>query len=225
MTQHVQWSLQTCLDEERSRAELRFQSRQLLSRLLGQFQHEHHARYLIDSRCRNGRSRRPIAFAPNLSGDIRQGPLIPVRRRLSISHVDRCVAAAVSNHRMGIDVIDDDVESKRGLLQIWFDEREREIIGDGPLPVFWAAKEASYKAHCRCDSFRPSQWKIVAVNRSSYDPCILNCRVTQTDHHFRFRTAYVSIVRRAEFRVAIATVTANPVLDEQTFPSNTLQFI
>ncbi|TWU18666.1 4'-phosphopantetheinyl transferase superfamily protein [Allorhodopirellula heiligendammensis] len=221
MSQHVQWSLQRSQAERGSPRELRSHSQRLLAYLLQEFRHDSLAQYHIDSRGRRGRPRRPIAFVKSHASEEHSREWSLVHQRLSISHISRAVSAAVSNHRVGIDIVDGQLKLSDGFARTWFDERERVTIGDLPIAAFWAAKEAAYKAHCRCDTFSPHQWKIVTVtNDSRFEPDVINCRVAKHRDSNPSRWAYVRIIRRAEFVIALATATANPVLEEKLIPSS-----
>ena len=80
----------------------------------------------------------------------------PARQKISLSHIEGLVAAAVSNGSgVGIDLVDP-AEAGRG-LDFWLSPDELALEPDEGLlrARLWAAKEAAYKAACLDDELRP----------------------------------------------------------------------
>jgi phosphopantetheinyl transferase (holo-ACP synthase) len=144
------------------------------------------------------------------SGQVRRRPWVflgdgkPLRRYLSIAHLPTAVVVAAASRRIGIDLVDLSTELHSSFGTHWFNTSEVERLGSLPLQIAWAAKEATYKAICRRQQFRPRHLTIASVlhNQSDAETVMV---VRGAARETTTRGAIVTILYRGPFAIALAT--------------------
>lgn len=115
----------------------------------------------IVSRDERGRGSRPILFENEK----------PVGRELSLSHSDLAVLAVLSDRtdaRIGCDLTSCG-SVNRGMITLFFPERNDLSPTDDLADRFWAVKEAAYKAAGNDgEAFAPAQWRVVPCENDRF---------------------------------------------------------
>ncbi|TWT79189.1 hypothetical protein CA13_05870 [Planctomycetes bacterium CA13] len=216
----AEWSIELTPQGGASWESLNRRSCELMARMVRRWSSEVNSEQRIEvrSRCRDGKSRRPVAFVKHPS----HSTTTALRLRLSTSHIEGAVAAAVSRSRIGIDLVDIRNPLAPSFLTTWFDRNERIRIGTQPPHAFWAAKEAAYKAFCRCEPFRPNRWKIVSVENDSAKSHPSRCTVRNDRNDAMCQLASIEFHFVDRFAVAVAQ--PHSVL-EQTIPHHSNELL
>jgi len=129
----------------------------------------------------------------------------PLRRYLSVAHLPNAVLVAAASRRIGVDVVDLRNEPRSSFTSHWFNVAEVDRLASTPIQLAWAAKEATYKAICRRQPFRPRLLTITSVSHIKPDAVSVMV-VSQAILNKTTRAAIVTILIRGPFAIALATV-------------------